>query len=269
MPEDTLIDYLREGYPKQSDTAEGYQTILEYIGPQSTIFGVIEKGKAWGDYQGVVKDLQGEPITGTDPLLATLSIRMLRGLGDSAESSRTGIEQETIYEIDWVDITKPFIDHPAFAKGAGRYEIGKEERLYCLQWDEMDVPEFKVQYKYYPGRYSEWDGKTESKLDVLTGEGAIQYAIGRLLGIEYYVEKVPVLRKSTTYVDGVPPQNGAGSKENPSAFPEIPAGYEFIRSADRSTSTGKHNEWRRDQEWLGAKKVLVDSFALYYDETSL
>lgn len=268
MPDDTLIDYLREGYPKQSDTAEGYQTILEYIGPQDTIYNVITKGQAWGNYQGVVEDLHGEPITGTDPLLAILTVRMIRRFGNSTESAQTGIEQETTYEIDWVDVTRPLIDHPAFAKGGGRYELSAEDRLFCLNFDEMDVPEYKKQYMFYPGRYSDWNG-TEGELNTLSGEGAIQYAIGRLLGIEYFIEKAPVLRKSTTYVEGVPPQNGAGTKETPADFPDIPVGFEFIKSADRSTGTGKHNEWRRDQEWIGAKRVLVDATTLYYDETFL
>jgi len=264
MP-DPLIDYLREGFPKPTDTAEGYQTILEYIGPEEDLFGVITKGQPWGDYQGVVEDLTGEPITGTTPLLTILSVRMMRKFGDDPDvAQQEGTELETKFEIDWVDVSRPFIDHPEFATG-GAFALGTTERLECLKWDEMDVPEFKEAYKFYPGRYSDWQG-TEDELSILSGTNATKYADGRLLGIEYFVEKVPVLRKSTTYVDGVPPQGGAGNKEDPPDFPAglKPGGYEYIRSTDRSIGNGKQNEWQRDQEWLGGKKILVDSKNLFY-----
>jgi hypothetical protein len=262
---DPFTEFMREGYPKESINSEGYQTILEYIGERDVLYNTVEKGKPWGDWQGVVEDVTGEVHTGTVPLLATLTVRMMRRFGDEPEiAQQQGQEQETRFEIDWVDVTRPFIDHPAFATD-GEYALGVSERLECLKWEEMDVPEFKKEYMYYPGRYSDWQG-AEGDLLLLSGTNAEKYADGRLLGIEYFVEKVPVLRKSTTYVDGVPPQAGAGKKENPSDFPPglKPEGYEYIRNADRSINNGKQNEWQRDQEWLGAKVILIDSQNIYY-----
>jgi hypothetical protein len=264
MP-DPLSSYLKEGYPKESDTSEGFQTLLEYVGPLEDLqAGGIIKGQTWGDYPGYVEDVQGEPITGTDPLHARYSVRMLRRFGSvEGESTEDGQEQETLYEIDWVDVVKPFIDHPAFGIG-GEFEMGSSERLECLRWEEMDVPEYKTAYKFFPGRYSDWLG-TEDELQILSGTNAEKYADGRLLGIEYATIKAPVLRKSTFYTNGVPPQDGGGLKEDPPAdFPNVPPDYEWLRNADRSSNTGNQTEWRRDQEWVGAKKILVDSENLYY-----
>ena len=82
---------------------------------------------------------------------------------------------------------------------------------------------------------------------------------------EYFVEKVPVARQSETWVNGPPPAGTAGLKETPTGFPNLPSGYEWIKSADRAMRSGGQNKWQRDQEWLGAKKVLYDAANLFYD----
>jgi hypothetical protein len=262
---DPLIDYLKPGFPKESATAEAYQTMLEYVGPKDDLYGVIVKGQPWGDYQGVVEDLGGDPFeqSADAEQIVTLSVRMIRKFGsEEGEADKAGTLQETSHEIEWVEVQRPFIDHPSFQAG-GDFDLNAVDRLEIERWEEMPVTEHKAAYKYYNGPLEKWDN-TEDALDAL-GPNSEKYAQGRLLGIEYFVEQMPLLRKSTHYIDGVPPHDGGGVRENPPPdFPWIPPGYEWIRSADRSTQTGKQGEWRRDQEWLGASKVLIDSKTLYY-----
>lgn len=256
---DPLAAFIRPGFPKESATAQGYTTIVQYVGKKSELYGAIDLGKDWGGYFGKVEDLQGDPFEGSTERVV-LTVRMLRKFGDEEEPGNAeGEEQETIYEIDWTNAQKNLIDHPIFT--IGNSALGASDRIEIKYWEQMWDEDFKAAYKFYRGNIADWDGSTYEELS----ENAQKYAQGILLGIEYYVEKLPVLRESTTYRNGVPPDgSNVGKKDDPGVFPGKPGGYEYIKEADRSTNTGKQNEWRRDQEWLGVKKVLIDSEQIFY-----
>lgn len=259
-----LDDYLRPEFPKEYVTNASYETIFEYIGPTDEVSGVAVLGETWGDTPGVVEDVRREPV-GRGPEMTPYSILIVRVVKKFApEEGGTAVELETNYELDWVGIQKPLIDHPVFGPTGEWSLVSSEKGIFIPKWEEMPVASFKEAFKFYPGRYEDWDGE-EGSLNELT-QNARYYAQGRLLGIEYYTEYAPVIRKLTTYKNGLPNGTGAGDKEQPDfGNNDIPSGYEWIKTTDSLIETGKQNEWRRTQEWTGANRVLVDSKKTYWD----
>jgi len=85
------------------------------------------------------------------------------------------------------------------------------------------------------------------------------------MGIEYYIDKTPVARKSETYAGGPPPEGSAGQKEEPpDGFEGLPTGYEWIRTAERVLRRGGQTRRDRNIEWTGAKKFLVDRDEIFW-----
>lgn len=264
---DPLANYIRRGYPKEGFNANGYQTIIEYVGPRANLYGQINLGEPWGDYRGVVDDLYGDPLPGTTDDYVILVCRVLAKFGDEQSPADVlGEEQETTYEIDTVDVTKDLIDHPEFLEN-GIHELSISDKIAIEKWREMPIPEFREAYLYYDGDIRSIDANelTSSQLTELADNAKV-YAKGVLLNVENWIAKAPLLRKSTIYKNGLPPApEKIGEKDTPISFPGVPQGYEYIKEADRALNNGKQNEWRHDQEWLGADKVLIDSKKIYWE----
>ena len=258
MAAEGILTLKRSGFPKEFIGSDGKRTVIEYVGPESDLrsAGVIT-GQTWGDYDGVVEDADLDPIEGTTPTHAILTVRMIFKWGEAQYGSENGDEQQTIHEIDWVDVQRSIYEHPKF--NGGTYNLSDEDLVQLRAWEDMLNPTLKAQWKFYSGDPAQGDTTTGT-----LSTNAQKAAKGVLLGIEYYVQKAPVLRKSTYYKNGLPPNNGGGDKEDPGAFPGKPSGYEWIRTADRSMQVGSEKEWRRDQEWTGAKKVLIDASDIYW-----
>jgi hypothetical protein len=127
----------------------------------------------------------------------------------------------------------------------------------------MTFMEYKRSYIY--ALDDDWTYLSKGSLgtDTLTAN-AQKFAKGIEKGLEYWVDKAPVCRKTETYVGGPPPISTAGQKENPIGIPNQPTGYEWIRSADRSLRRGSAGRWERTIEWLGADKVEADSTQIYW-----
>jgi hypothetical protein len=45
----------------------------------------------------------------------------------------------------------------------------------------------------------------------------------------------------------------------------LPDGYEWRKSADRNVTAGKRTRWEKQEEWLGAKKVLHDKDEIFWE----
>ena len=256
MAAESIISFKRPGFPKENASAAGRATFIEYIGPESTLRAASPAtGATWGDYSGLVQDVDVDPIEGTDH--AVLAIRILREWGSAEYGSSTGDEQQTVHEIDWVDVQTDIFQHKVF-RASGTYALNNDDLIELRRWQDMTDITLKAAWQFYTDDTGEATGTLSANAQVL--------AKGLLLGIEYYNEKAPVLRKSTFYLNGPPPQSGGGVKEDPGSFPQISglSGYEWLRSADRSLQTGTEKEWRRDQEWTGARKILVDAENIYW-----
>jgi hypothetical protein len=262
MP-DPLIDFMRPGFPKESLDASSYRNTIEYVGPYSSLAGVVTTGIIWGEYPGRVDSATFEPIEGCDYAILTVIVERKFETADYPGSG-TGELVETNYEIDWADIQRSLYEHPVFRiGGGGSAELTPEDKEAIKSWEKNPYPQYKKDYIY-----SEDDYTTElSSSSPTLSANAQLLARGIQLCVEFWIDKAPVARKSETYVNGPPPEGSAGQKQDPDDFPNLPSGYEWIRSADRGVRRGGQTKWTRDTEWLGAKKVLIDKDEIFWEAT--
>lgn len=258
MSTESIYSQRRPGFPREGVNNTAYVTEIEYVGLAVDLRAASpDISTEWGGYPGVVADASLEPLENTD--WAILRVIVERKFDASADGSGTGQEKEVAFEIDWVDVQRPLYEHPEFAMDqGGEYELTAEDMAAIEKWKENPNVDYKKEFIYYTGA----DADTTSTLST----NAKMFARGVQLGLEYYVDKAPVATRSATYVNGPPPEGEAGKKEDPTGFPNLPDGYEWIRSADRALRAGGQTKWQRDTSWIGAVKVLIDSEELFWDE---
>lgn len=256
MANESIYDLRRPGFPKQSDDGKSLRTTIEYVGLESDLRDALPgRGSSWGEYPGIIDSAEIEPLEATD--YAILAMTISRQLDQTFEMS--GTKRETTYEIDWVTIARPLMEHPEFNFN-GAFFLTENDRLAIERWIETEDEYEKGNYRFkrISGGFSN------------LSDNAKKYAQGIILGIEYFNFKSPVLRMTEAYVNGPPPIATAGKKEDPpSSFPRKPLYYEWIKEADRSTKAGKNNRWERTQEWIGVKKVLIDSEGIFWGAADL
>lgn len=243
MAAESILTYLKPDHPKKGVAGGDYSTRLEYVGPHATLLAAAPAiGEAWGDYEGFTDTVNIEPISGTTPLQGALTVTMKRTFEAGSSGGTSGTASEITYEVEWVAVQRPLAEHPVFQTTGSR---------------PLDSTAFEGIAKWE-------DDKTPANRAALSSTAEF-YAKGIDLGIRTYDDFAPVLIKTTSYINGPPPTSTAGSKELPPAgFPNLPTGYEWIKSADRSLKSGKRNKWERSEQWTGAIKVLVDKNQLYY-----
>jgi hypothetical protein len=260
MAAEPILRFRRVGFPKETLDEGSYRNVIEYIGPTDELSGVVEVGIKWGNYGGLVTSAFGEPIEGTDHSILTVMVERKFDSADYGDGG-VGVKQETNYEIEWVDVQRPLKEHPAFSDG-GPSALTKADLVELQAWeDEPDVDQ-KALYKFRPAGLGFVQGGAPYYREL--SDNAKLYAKGRLLGIEYYIDKAPVARKSETYAGGPPPEADAGQKQEPDGFDHLPLGYEWIRTADRGIRRGGQTRWDRNIEWTGAKKVLIDRDEIFW-----
>lgn len=264
MADESIIAYMKPGFPVEGQTDKSFTTTIEYVGPASALkVARPEKNDPWGDYPGIVSSTSWQPFetiqTDTDQL-GTLTVVVEAAEWGTDASYDTGTKTNIDYEIDWVDVQTPLIQHPAFAPGAGgAYQLTIDDIAKIELWKTTENPEKKAAYQYAAdlsasGEITYYDLSTNAKT----------FAYGLAQGIEYFNRKTPVARRTETWVNGPPDECLAGLKETPTGFPNLPSGYEWIREADRSLKQGTSRKWNRDIEWIGEKKVLVDAAQIFW-----
>ena len=261
---DPLQNYLRPGYPKESLSESSYRNSMEYVGERSLLAGTVNGvATRWGDYPGYISSAEFEDIEGTDPVYSILRVVVETKQGSAEYPSGTAAQVDEVNdEIDWTVIQRSLYEHPAFRMGGGgEFELTSGDIEEIKAWmNEPDVDR-KAAYEYQPAPvgYESTEGYYRTLSD-----NAIMFARGVQQGIEYWNDYAPVIRRQSTYVGGGPPPEGnAGQKDTP---PEGlgPPNYEWIKNADRSLKAGGQTRWRRDEEWLGAKKVLIDRDEVFW-----
>lgn len=262
MADESIIALRRPGFPKENVTADGYRAEIEYVGDFDTLYSAPVIGQPWGDYEGYVTAANIEPIEKTTYGILLVVVERKFDASDYPEEE-TGTLKETNYEIDWVDVQRSLYEHKLFRVGGGGvYELTNEDVANLNNWEKMPDPKYKKDFIFATNPET-WSGGSEGTATL--SANAQMLAKGMLQGLEYWVDKAPVARRQETYVGGPPPATTAGLKEAlPGGFPNPPAGYEWLRSADRSTMRGDGNKWNRDSEWIGAIKVLIDRNSIYY-----
>lgn len=262
---ESIYRYMRPGFPKEGLSESGYTNTIEYVGPYIDIRAAgCDVGITWGSYPGLVTSASAEPIEGTDYAILTVVVERKFASNDPDSSEKTGDLAETNEEIDWVDVQRSLFEHPEFrVGGGGTYELTNEDVAAIKKWQEMPSVGYKKDYIYVTGRMEDWSGGSEGTATLSTN--AKMFAAGIEQGIEIWIDKAPVVRKSETYVGGPGPKGKAGKKEDPTGVDKVPTGYEWIRNGDRNLHRGGQTRWQRDIEWIGAKKVLVDTEKVYWD----
>lgn len=269
MP-DAFASYIRPGFPRRSNSSTGDLTEIQYVGPASAlkattadevstgVYGLRPiAGQAWSPYTGRVSVSEYEPLPGTSPEYGVVTIvcEIAYGTGSSA-----GTEQETTYEIDWANISRSLYEHPKFRPGGGgTYELSDSDLVDLQLWQNEPDSDARKAYQFYK---RDKNGAPVGILETLDTNPAV-LAEYLLKGVEFYDDYAPIARKSTTYAGGPPGTSDAGAKDTPLGFSNLPAGWEWLKTADRALRSGRQTKWVRTEEWTGAKKVLVDKDNIY------
>lgn len=247
------ISALRKpGFPKYGKNENGDTAVIEYIGSTATLQGALpDIGDTWGDFDGTVRSRNINEVEG-DPDTSELSVTV-ELISESGEDTGT-LESET-YELEWVMVGRSMYEHPQFAIGlGGANELTSVDIAEIAQWEKEPSSELKSAYKfqteYYAGELS-----TNAKL----------FARGIELGQLTFEDFAPVARITSSFAGGPPPISEAGQKNDPTGFPNLPTGYEWRKSADRNVTAGKRTRWEKQEEWLGAKKVLHDKDQIFWE----
>lgn len=256
MADESILTYKRPSYPVEEYTTKGYRTVIEYIGPTATIEAAVpDRNSAWGNYSGYVESVRLEPVenTGYSVLTVTLEYSFSDSGGSPGQSQGTIVEVK--YELEWVMFQRSMFEHPAFTAG-GVYELSASDISAINKWKNNDNATQKAAFKYK-------DTEEASTFTAL-GANAVVFAKGLNLGLENYEDYAPVIRKTTTYADGMPGQSEAGLKNNPPSFLGGPPGYQWRKTADRAIQSDIETRWDRVEEWTGAVKVLFDKENIYW-----
>lgn len=252
MAESSILQYKKPGFPKEEITEKEYSTRIEYIGPQDDLEAASAGlGEAWGSYPGVISTANIDSVEGST--YATLTVVVTKKT-DLASESTVGEKERETYEIEWVSINRPLMEHVEF------YNLLSASDMEDIdQWKNEPDPTLKKAFKY-DFRIREEEISDEHELTNL----AKLYAMGVLLRQEEWEDFSPVVRKTSFYVNGPPPSSEAGQKEEPIGVPNVPTGYEWRKSADRSLNTEGQNRWQKIEEWTGTKKVLIDKDEIFW-----
>ena len=252
MAAESIAAFRKPGFPRLSTTESAFRTLIEYIGATATLTAAEpDPGVAWGDFVGTVTTTELFPTE--NPAISELVVTVELE-AESPEEEGT-LESET-YEIEWVVVGRSMYEHPQFAIGfGGANALTSEDISHLANWQKEEDTELKAAYSF----------ASEFSPDIELSTNARLFARGIELGLIEMEDFAPVTRKTSTYVNGPPPQTEAGQKQDPPSFPRLPAGYEWRKSADRSVTAGKRTKWDRSEEWTGAKKVLYDRDEIFWE----
>jgi len=262
MAAESILTYLKPNYPDETSGAKGINIRLEYIGPTATIEAARPAdGAVWGDYDGTVETTSLSPLSGSNPAQSELSVIVSREFQAGAQP---GTATESTYEIEWTRITKPMAVHPDFLPGVngfGQYKLTDDDLIQIEAWRNGKVKSHKAAYEF-----PSWVNANQSGNPYWTALSANgqKFAKGINMQLETWEDYVPVARKTTGYINGPPSTSTAGQKETPQGFVGLPQGWQWRKSADRGTRTGKQNKWARIEEWEGALFVLYDNKKIYW-----
>lgn len=263
MAAESIIQYKKPEFPKIENTETGVTTRIEYIGngvvgvgDAATISAALPAvGDTWGDYLGQVKSVSKEPKENSDILEVLITVEQPKDNTDIEPGERVSVS----YEIRWVTVERPMLEHPQFAIGeGGANELKSADIADIEKWRAPEnTRELRKEYKYKNDIFEfdyEYTLTTNAKL----------FARGIELGQETWEDKAPIAIKISEYVKGPPPETSAGLKDDPDGFPNLPNGFEWRKETADSTRAGGALKWNLTEEWLGAKKILHDRNQIYW-----
>ena len=248
-----LVDYLRPDYPQRVRDATGLRRIYAFRGPSASIIPLLPAiGSTFLDFYPVDK-VTDSPVGTSSFSDATVETYQV----DATTTTEKADDQYPFFEIDQVQIEKPLRQHPEFIS------FTAADWQAVNAWDVETNHALRSDFKYY---LRDKDGQTVGSVVTLTGTtstGQKAYAYLRLRGTESFLDFAPVVRKNSRYLGSSAP-SAADAGQKVSAPTYAPEGYEWLKTADRVSKTGaRGTEWIRQEEWTGARKVLLDKDELF------
>jgi hypothetical protein len=247
-----LSQFLRS-LPQETKATGGDGFTMEYTGPAADL-PTPDSGTEWPTGSGFrVDTATSEPAAKSGHVVLRVIV------SNKDDGSAIGTVSDVAYELDWAEVQRPLLEHPAFQTG-GASALTDSDRVEIQLWkEEKDSAERKL-FKFYA---VDKNGQPTGSLVTLS-TAAQKYAKYALIGVETYADTVPVARKQSTYTGGPPNAASAGTKQSPpSGFPNLPTGLEWVKTADRSIRAAGQRRWQRSEEWMGVAKVLIDRTTLY------
>lgn len=249
-----LIDYIKHGYPKDGVDTAGQRKIYVMVGPTATLTPLRPALRSAFD---------GAPVDKTNieslakPTYCEMTVETF--IPYTQATAQITDNQYPYYEIDWIQVEKNLRQHPAFDALTAEDWVGLD------QWEKETDTGARFAFQYYK---RDNDGAVTGSVQTLTGSsttGAQAYATLRLLGVESFLDFSPVARKTSKYQgNSAPATSDAGQKAGGDPFTGVPAAYEWLKTADRSSKQGTNsNDWIRQEEWTGARKILLDKDDLF------
>lgn len=247
-----LADHIKRGFPilttdKTGDSYEyqyrGLASVLDPLKP--SVFATV------GGYpvQSVKRIILDDP-TWIDLVVTTYAPFVMTTVEQTDD-------QYPFNEIDQVQIEKPLRQHPDFIG------FSADDWKAVTAWDAEIDTVARAAFEYYDRDSS---GEVTAGPTALTGtssSGQVAYATLRLLGVESFLDFAPVVRKTSRYNGNIPPSSAdAGQKTSAPSY--APSGYEWLKTADRVSKAGLNaGFWLRQEEWMGARKILLDKDELF------
>lgn len=238
-----LLDYLRPNYPTVRTDSAGRHKTYVMRGPADTLNALyVGVGSVFDSGRVETTD-----ITPVDMANGIIDYTITTVVSFTHTTETVTDDQYPYYEVDQVQIEKNLRQHPEFIS------FSSSDWAAIEAWEAEVDQTLKAAYKYYARNA---DGKKTG--DVLTlSTQECRFAYLRLRGVESYPDYSPVVRKTSKYIGTTAPDSSEiGQKTTTPTY--APSGYEWRKSADRINKQGRGIEWIRQEEWIGAVKVLVD-----------
>lgn len=254
MSHSAIATYIRPGHPIEHQSLVSIGNTWVYRGPTAVLYAnKPSAGELWADGRPVESVVYFE-ITAASGLS---EMTVVTSVNFTPYFLATGGLEEVVYEIEWRPVMKSLEVHPAFQSGEGKLDA--TARKHILGWKAEQDPELKSERKY---KKIDSDGVASGSITTISGR-ALDFIKMIENGVEEYVDFMPIWRKRSIYRGSSAPEAGdAGMKGEPDGS-GYPSGYEWVKSRDSAVRIGRRARWQRDEEWEGAKKVYVDSIAIY------
>lgn len=247
-----LLDYLRPDYPKTTVDATGIRITYVMRGLKSVIDPLkVGIGSTFNGYR--VERTNEDTLANSGYIDYTVEAYYTF----PSSTTQQDDDQYPFYEIDQVQIEKSLKQHPAF--------IGfvAADWQAINAWENESDQALKAAYQYYLRDKDNVAGGSVQTLTGTTSTGQKAYAYLRLRGTESFLDFAPVVRRTTKY-RGTNAPSSADAGQKTSAPSYAPSGYEWLKTADRVSKQGvKSIDWIRQEEWTGARKVLLDKDEIF------
>ena len=208
-------------------------------------------------FEGMYADLLagrpgiGDTMSGYDNLFVE-DVRIKRAVSGKATMSvilevqivpitNPPLPVQPVYEVEWVQLERPIEQHPAyktlFPDPTGQTQFTADQLTALNNFNAWEnATDAATRSTAYAALTPDFQGLAQKKM-----RGQTTYLLFAPLA------RVTTLAREITLASAC----GYTFSEVPD-FTELPGGYQWLSTSDRSTRTGTYGKWQRVQEWTGA-----------------